>query len=153
MKQVLRYGLGGAAAFMVLLMMVVTCVDVAGRYLFNNPLTGSFEITELALAALIFLGLPLATDTDEHIRVDLLDAVMSDSVRNMLTLIMDWLSALVLGVLAWQLWHKTQSIVADGQVTNTLEIPLPPIGYLMTASCAFSALVLIVKGVEAIKNP
>ena len=55
--------------------------------------------------------------------------------------------------LAWQLWHKTQSIVADGQVTNTLEIPLPPIGYLMTASCAFCALVLIVKGVEAIKNP
>ncbi|ASJ76822.1 TRAP transporter small permease [Granulosicoccus antarcticus] len=152
MSNVLRYGMGGLASFMVLLMMVVTCIDVVGRYLFNNPLTGAFEITELALAAMIFIGLPLATDTDEHIRVDLLDAFMPDGFRRFLTLVMDWLSALVLAVLAWQLWHKTQSIAADGHVTNTLEIPLTPIGYLMTASCAISALVLVLKGLEAMKR-
>jgi len=153
MSNVLRYGMGGLAALMVMLMMVVTCIDVVGRYLFNSPLTGSFEITELALAAMIFIGLPLTTDSDEHIRVDLMDGAMSTGIRNMLTLIMDWLSALVLAVLAWQLWHKTQSLSADGHVTNTLEIPLTPIGYLMTASCAVSALVLVLKGLEAIKRP
>ncbi len=153
MSGLLRYGLGGLAALMVLLMMTVTTLDVVGRYLFNNPLSGAFEITEFALAALIFLGLPLATDTDEHIRVDLLDPLMSSTVRSALTLFMDWLSAIVLLVLGWQLWHKAQSLSEDGQVTNTLEVPLTPIAYLMTASCLLSAVVLVLKGLEAIKRP
>lgn len=65
-------------------------------------------------------------ESAEQRGVDGRAALMTKSIRNMLTLIMDWISALVLAVLAWQLWHKTQSIAADGQVTNTLEIPLPP---------------------------
>lgn len=152
MNGLLRYGLGGMAALMVLLMMTVTTIDVTGRYLFNSPLRGAFEITEFALAALIFLGLPLATATDEHIRVDLLDALMPPAVRSLLTLIMDWLSAVVLVVLGWQLWHKAQSLSEDGQVTNTLEVPLTPIAYLMAGSCVLSAIVLILKGLEAMKR-
>jgi len=149
---VFRYGLGGLAALMVLVMTAVTAVDVTGRYVLGTPLTGAFEITELSLAALVFLGLPLATQTDEHIRVDLLDSIMPDALRRMSTLVVDWMSALVLAVLAWQLWRKTASLLEDAQVTNTLEIPLAPIGMLMSASCALSAVVLAVKGVLALRS-
>ena len=146
----LRYGLGSIAAMLVLLMMMVTTVDVAGRYLFNSPLTGAFEMTELLLAALIFLGLPLATEHEEHITVDLIDPFMPKPVIKAQVITMNWLSAAVLAVLASQLWHKAQSLVADGHVTNTLEIPLAPIAYLMTASCALSALILLLKGTTQI---
>ena len=148
---VIRYGLGGIAALLVLTMMTVTTIDVAGRYLFNNPLPGAFEITELLLAALIFLGLPLATERDEHITVDLIDPFMPKPVINAQLIAMNGLSAVVLAVLASQLWHKAQSLVADGHVTNTLELPLAPIGYLMTGSCALSALILVLKGLGQIR--
>ena len=142
----LRYGLGSIAALLVLAMMTVTTVDVTGRYLLNRPLTGAFEITELLLAALIFLGLPLATERDEHITVDLLDPFMPQPAVTAQTAVMSWLSAAVLAVIASQLWEKTLSLIADGHVTNTLEIPLAPIGYLMTGATALSALILLLKG-------
>ena len=42
-------------------LMTLTCVDVIGRYFFSMPVTGGFELTEMMLAALIFVGLPLVT--------------------------------------------------------------------------------------------
>ena len=58
-------------------MMMVTVVDVAGRYLFNKPLNGGFEITEMMLAALIYCGLPLVSQRREHIVVDTFEPFMS----------------------------------------------------------------------------
>ena len=53
--------LGLGAAVLLFAMMVLTFVDVWGRYFFNSPVPGGFEVTELMMAALIFAGLPLAT--------------------------------------------------------------------------------------------
>ena len=44
--------LGCVSAVVLFLMMMVTAVDVIGRYLFNTPLAGGFELTEMMLAAL-----------------------------------------------------------------------------------------------------
>ena len=49
--------LGAAAAVLLFCLMAVTTVDVIGRYIFNFPLRGGFEITELLLLTLIFAGL------------------------------------------------------------------------------------------------
>ena len=53
--------LGAAASLLLLVMMLLTFADVLGRYVFNTPLRGAFEITELALLSLIFAGLPLVS--------------------------------------------------------------------------------------------
>ena len=56
--------LGVAAAAILLAMMGLTFVDVVARYVFNRPLAGAFEVTELLLLVLIFAGLPLVTYAD-----------------------------------------------------------------------------------------
>lgn len=147
----MRYGLGGLAALLVLAMMSVTSIDVLGRYVFNRPLTGAFEITELLLAALIFLGLPITTQREEHITVDLLDSLLPHCLHRVQMVVTHWLSALVLLLIASRLWVKAQSLAADGHITNTLEIPLAPIAYLMASMCLLSAIVLIVKGLHGFK--
>src|SRR5258707_10984481 len=70
--------LGYAAAAVMLFLMLLTCVDVVGRYFLNKPLTGGFELTEVLLASLIFAGLPLVTLRGDHITVDLFDPVTPD---------------------------------------------------------------------------
>src|SRR5712691_5124568 len=50
--------LGAAAAGLLFFLMALTTADVIGRYIFNWPLRGAFEITELLLLTLIFAGLP-----------------------------------------------------------------------------------------------
>jgi hypothetical protein len=62
--------LGAAAAVLLFGLMMLTTADVIGRYIFNWPLRGAFEITELLMLALIFAGLPLASRTDEHVTLD-----------------------------------------------------------------------------------
>ena len=69
--------LGVAASAILLVMMLLTFVDVVARYLFNRPLRGAFEVTELMLLVLIFAGLPLVSFTDEHAVMDFVDRVLS----------------------------------------------------------------------------
>ena len=58
-------------------MMMLTAVDVVGRYVLNRPVAGGFEITEMMLAALIYCGLPLVSQRREHIVIDTFDHFMS----------------------------------------------------------------------------
>ena len=62
--------LGLVAAFLLLGLMLLTAVDVVSRYVFNWPLRGAFELTELGLLVLIFAGLPLASRRGEHVTLD-----------------------------------------------------------------------------------
>ena len=62
-------------------MMLVTAVDVAGRYLFNKPIAGGFELTEILLAALIYCGLPLVSARRDHIVIDTFDPLFSRGVE------------------------------------------------------------------------
>jgi TRAP-type C4-dicarboxylate transport system permease small subunit len=146
-SRLLHVTLGVVAASLIFAMMTWTTIDVIGRYVFNSPLRGGFELTELMLAALIFTALPLATERGEHIVVDLTDAFLPTGAVRSQVMVMSWLSAVVLIVLSWRLWHKAGDLVADGSVTNTLDVPLAPIGYLMAISCGVTALILVVQGV------
>ena len=65
--------LGVVSSLILLVMMALTFVDVVARYLFNRPLAGAFEVTELLLLVLIFAGLPLVTYADEHALMDFID--------------------------------------------------------------------------------
>src|SRR5262245_64287750 len=73
--------LGTAAAVLLFCLMALTTADVVGRYIFNWPIRGAFEITELLLLTLIFAGLPLASRADEGVTLDFLDMMLGYSGR------------------------------------------------------------------------
>src|SRR5262249_24220173 len=73
--------LGTAAAILLFCLMALTTADVVGRYIFNRPIRGAFEITELLLLTLIFAGLPLASRADEHVTLDFIDIVLGNRGR------------------------------------------------------------------------
>src|SRR5262245_47862957 len=68
--------LGIASSAILMCMMLLTFVDVVARYLFNFPLRGGFEITELMLLVLIFAGVPLVSHADEHVTMDFVDRLL-----------------------------------------------------------------------------
>ena len=144
-SRALHASFGGLAALLLLAMMALTTLDVVARYLFNSPVTGAFELTELMLAALIFAGLPLATERDEHIDVDLLDSFLPPNVLRANVFFATLVSGVVLAVLASQLWLRAGQLVAEQTVTNSLAVPLAPVGYLMAVATAFSALLLLAR--------
>jgi len=57
------------AGLSIVLMMCLTVADAGGRYLFNHPVTGAYEITENFLMTVAFLGVYYAYRQGAHIRL------------------------------------------------------------------------------------
>ena len=144
--------LGVGAALILLSLVLITCVDVVGRYFFSAPLAGAFELTELLLAALVFAALPLTTERREHIEVDLLNAFLGRRARQVLSAFAGLFSAALLATFAWRLASHAAKAAGDGAVTNALEIPLAPFGYLASASCLVSAFIAFLRGIQPPKH-
>ena len=115
--------LGYLAAALLFCLMLVTCVDVVGRF-FNLPLHGGFELTEVMLAALIFAGLPLVTLRNEHVTVDLFDAITPDWLFRIQHVVACSLGVACIGFLAWRLWLRGEHMAAAGETTAQLKISL-----------------------------
>ena len=152
-NRILQNSLGVAAALLLFSLILVTCVDVIGRYFFSAPLSGAFEVTELLLAALVFMALPLTTERKEHIEVDLLNTFMSVSTKRYLDAFAGLFSAALLATLAWRLASHAISAAEDGATTNALGIALAPFGYLAAFSCLVSAFIAFMRGIYPPQYP
>ncbi|RCW87213.1 TRAP transporter small permease [Paracoccus lutimaris] len=131
------------AAVLIALMIGVTCIDVIGRYLMNRPFGGAYELTQILLAALVFVALPLTTADGGHVEVDLALHLFPKPVQRLMGRLAGWVSALALGYFAWRLaligldqWH-------EGTRSASLMLPMAPLAFLAAASCAVSAIILL----------
>ena len=130
-------------AILLFAMMMLTFVDVVGRYVFSRPVLGAFEITEFMLATLIFVGIPLITLRGGHITVDLFDHFLSDTVKRIRNRLVYVLWAVVLAYLGYQLWIKTIDLVDTNEITQVLRWPVAPLGYIMVVLVFLSALIAL----------
>ena len=133
--------LGVVSATVLFLMMMVTPVDVIGRYLFNRPLAGGFELTEMMLAALIYCGLPLVSKRREHIVIDTFDAFMSRAVKRFLDVVADVVCFLALSGIGYLIFRRAARVAEYGDTTSVLKLPLAPVAYLMGVMIVTAALI------------
>jgi TRAP-type C4-dicarboxylate transport system permease small subunit len=136
--------LSAVAAAVLFAMMALTCVDVIGRYFFSHPIYGGFELTEMMLAAMIFIGLPLVTLRNDHITVDVLDPVTPDWLFRLQHVVACAVGAVATGYLAWRLLVRANTLYSAGETTAQLKIKLGYLAYAMSVLMALTALALIV---------
>ena len=137
--------LGIAASALLLCLMLVTFVDVVARYLFNRPIRGAFEVTELTLLVLIFAGLPLVSHADEHVTMDFIDRMLPARAVPLLIRLIHGVVAAVFFFLTWQVLIKAGRIAGYGDTTDVLRIPVGPFVYFMAAMIGLTGLVHVFK--------
>ena len=137
--------LGIAASVLLFGMMLLTFADVVARYLFNLPIRGAFEVTELTLLVLIFAGLPLVSHADEHVTMDFIDHLFRERGRRILISIAHFVVAVTLLGLAWLIWLKAGKISGYGDTTDVLRITVGPFVYFMAAMILLSGLIHVWK--------
>jgi TRAP-type C4-dicarboxylate transport system permease small subunit len=137
--------LGIAASALLLCLMLVTFVDVVARYLFNRPIRGAFELTELTLLVLIFAGLPLVSHADEHVTMDFIDRMLPARAVPVLIRVVHGVVAAVFFFLTWQVLIKAGRIAGYGDTTDVLRIPVGPFVYFMAAMIGLTGLVHVFK--------
>lgn len=145
-KRLLERTLGVAAAIILIALVLITCVDVVGRYFLDAPLAGAFELTEVLLVALVFAALPLATERREHVEVDLLAHAFGHNINRLMVAFGGLFTGAVLLTFAWRLLVHSMKAASDGAVTNALQIPLAPFGYLAAGACLVSAIIAVLRG-------
>jgi TRAP-type transport system small permease protein len=140
--------LGLAAAAILLAMMLLTVVDVVGRYAFSRPVRGAFEVTELMLLVLIFAGLPLVSFSDEHAVMDFIDRLLGRRGQVRLQRVVQVGNAAFMLLLAWLVWRKADRIWAYRDSTDVLRIVYGPFVYFMALALALAGLIHLYKVVE-----
>ena len=138
---VLQRALGVTSAVVLFAMMLITAVDVGGRYLFNRPIQGGFELTEILLAALIYCGLPLVSARREHIVIDTFDPMFSRTVKRGLDMIAEVVCAVALAGVGWLIFLRANRVAEYGDTTSVLKLPLAPVVYLMGVMITVAAVI------------
>jgi TRAP-type C4-dicarboxylate transport system permease small subunit len=134
LTKTIQRGLETLAAISLLLMMLITFVDVAGRYFFNAPVMGSTELIEVLLAVMVFMAFPLVSWNEENICVDLLDNFFPSkwiSLRQVVINLICSCSLILVAVMNWKLAGRSMDYE---EVSEILELPLGYVTYLISVT-------------------
>ncbi|MGF1476884.1 MAG: TRAP transporter small permease [Geminicoccaceae bacterium] len=137
--------LGVCAGMILFLLMVLTCVDVIGRYLFSAPLEGATELTELLMGGMIFAAMPWVATRNDHVTVDLMDGVFPHNLTSWRDRLVDLICAVALFVIGWRVVILAARSRDYGDRTPYLEIPLYPVSYFIAAMCAVAAVLTLMR--------
>ncbi len=136
--------LSAISAMAIVAIGVITCTDVAGRYLFSAPLRGAHEVLDMLTCLSIFPALARLSLQRTHISVDLIDGYVTPTFRSRLLKVIDLLCAAALAVVAYRMFVYAGKIHDYGDQTLFLKIPLYPYAYMVSAMSALAALACIV---------
>ena len=137
--RVLRRMFLALLSVVVFVMMTMTVIDVAGRYLLNSPLPGTQEATELLLALLVFGAAPLVAADRAHITTDILEGMITGRLRRLRDLSVGLMSCGACAVLGWRIWMQASSMAAMAGHTPLLGIPIGPVLYFSAVMCVACA--------------
>jgi len=143
---------GGTSGVLLFGLMVVTIIDVAGRYVFNAPLPGGSEIVQLIMAAIIYSALPSVNRQEGHISVDLLDAITPKRILRTRQIVVNLIALGVLGTITWCLWLLADSLRQDGETWEYLKWQRAPIVYFMCLCSGIGTIIILLNLLRYIRG-
>lgn len=142
--------LARVAAVALGLIATATFCDVIARKVFNSGFTFTVEMTEMAMALIVFLGIGLVTQQRGHIVVDLVTLRLSERARVWLGLVTNALSLGFVLLVVWRLWLQAAFMLTKEDSTPIWNVPLWPIAYLIAAGSVFLATGLALQALDSI---
>jgi TRAP-type C4-dicarboxylate transport system permease small subunit len=131
-------GIGALAA-----MMFLTFADVSLRYVFNRPIIGAFDLTELMMVILVSFGLADCAVVKGHVMVDLVVSRLQPRWQVIIDAITSLLGLGLFSLITWQCVVYVKRMFATNVGSGVLHIPLSPFVALVAFGFAVLCLVLL----------
>lgn len=122
-------------------MMGITCIDVLLR-MFNRPLTGAYDLVQIAGAITIASALPYTTAVKGHVAIEYFFLKMGRAGRLVVDSLARSLSIALFVFLALESFQYGKALLRNGNVSSTLQIPLFWVPWVISFSCCVVALVI-----------
>jgi TRAP-type C4-dicarboxylate transport system permease small subunit len=111
----------------VIVMMLYTTVDVAGRYLAKHPAPAAYEYTNMFLIYITYFGVTLVQARGGHMRLGFLYEKAGPRGRALTDLISSIFGLFIIGVITWQGWLYAVESWQQGEVTlGAYTVPVTP---------------------------
>ena len=130
------------AAGVLALMMFLTAADVLLRYIFNRPISGTWELTSYMMAVVVGFGLSYCAFVKGLISVEVLTSRFSQKVQTILNCVTYFLSFCFFALVTWQTILYIKIMFESNLVSAVLLIPtFPFIAALALGSLVFTLVI------------
>jgi TRAP-type C4-dicarboxylate transport system permease small subunit len=117
-------------------MILLTCVDVAGRF-FNRPIFGSVELVAFMAAISVAMALPYTHQVRGHIGVEIVFRLLPGRVQRIIHISTSILAFILFSIVTWRMALYARTLKASGEVSISLKLPV----HLLVGLVAFCFLV------------
>jgi len=154
--RIVVYVLIAVAGMSVLAMMAITCADVILRLKWiNRPFVGAYDIVKIAGALSLATALPYTTAVKGHVAIEYFFHKLNRCGRIVLDTLIRLLGMALFAFFAWRSIVYGLNLHRNGQVSQTLQLPVFWVPFVIGFCCAVVVLVighnLIHPGREMIK--
>lgn len=133
------------AALVLLILVVLTCIDVIGRYFFNNPLVGAVELVQICMGMIVFFSFPIMFLRNDHVVVDLIPIFGRGRIGWAVAILFLLITVFVAITLGDRVYDYALRALEDGDITEYLRIPRYPVVGLITAAIFCAAAVSLLR--------
>lgn len=131
LKEKLSKEMDKLAGYCVVLVMLLVVSNVILRKVFRLPISGTYEIVGYLTALAISLSLAYCAVKKAHIGVDYIIGKFPKSVQVISAIAINLVSAFFWGFTSWQVGRYALSLMKNGVVSSTAQIPMFPIVMLI----------------------
>lgn len=130
---ILLIGCSGATIALVAAIAVVIAASVFWRYVLNDALSWSEEVSKYCMVWMTFTGAPIALARGGHIAIELLPQSLPDRARHALMLLVAVIVVALMAILVWRgatfAWNgRTQVMITVGNVSMFWLFVSVPVG-------------------------
>ena len=133
------------AGFVLLALMLLTTADVVGRYFFNSPVIGVFDLTHFAVLIMTFLGLSYCGFQGGHIVIELLYDRLSPSTASILQRLINLVGCVLFLLIAWRSAVQSVDVREFREASQLLLIPFYPFYWVVAFGSALFAWVMALR--------
>jgi TRAP-type C4-dicarboxylate transport system permease small subunit len=133
-------------------LLFMTVGDVLGRFLFNHPIPGTFEVTKILFALSVFFSMPVSQYNGENLGITLLYDRFPLRIKGVLDFIGSTVSIATFSVAFFQTLKYASRMQRSNTVTSVLRMPMYPWIYLASVGLVMLVLVLVWDLAQSIKE-
>ncbi len=130
-------------------LMGLTVVAVIMRYVFNAPILGGQDLSEVSLIVVVFPALAYCGWTGGHVALDVVASRLKPRTLLWSDRVVHTVSGLLFSYIAWQTWRRGLDAYRYGEASNLIEIPRSPFFFIIAIGAGLYALVLFVQALRA----
>lgn len=142
LREKIAKAMGGCSAVMayigalaLFILMLLTTADVTGRYLFNKPILGTIELTEILILLIVFSFMANTQAEKRHVSVDLFFRRFRRPVRLGVELAIGTVCLVLMGLIVWRSGLMAVELKQAAMRSNNLHIPKYPLAIYVMIGC------------------